>query len=331
MHIFTNKDKPIVEMLTLYGSNGNIGRMLKKSGLINDFNNIANSIGITNWQQIKYHIVNKINDIPLCEICGINKASFGKSRHGNIRAWGYVTCSKACTGIKAGETNTGFNNNTPKSLEKRRNTCLEKYGVDSTMKLESFKSINKAALMTDFGVDNYGKSKECAENNRKRSLIKFANNYMIHGYELIDYPNNGKLKLKHIECGNIFEIEKSRWKYCREYDFIACTKCNDWIGYRSQAERHLTIFIKELYKGIVYNNIRKIIYPYELDIYIPNLQLAFEYNGKYWHKLKPEGYHDMKTKLCERKGIKLVHIDENDYLLNKEAILKMVSDLILLS
>jgi len=50
----------------------------------------------------------------------------------------------------------------------------------------------------------------------------------------------------------------------------------------------------------------------ELDIYIPSLNLAIEYNGIYYHSentgRRDKNYHLNKTKECEKKGIRLIHI-----------------------
>lgn len=53
-----------------------------------------------------------------------------------------------------------------------------------------------------------------------------------------------------------------------------------------------------------------------LDIFIPNLNLAIEYNGIYWHRFDKENpriykeYHQDKFKLCLQNGINLIHIFE---------------------
>ena len=59
----------------------------------------------------------------------------------------------------------------------------------------------------------------------------------------------------------------------------------------------------------------------ELDVVIPELKLAIEYNGLYWHstmypKYKP-GNHIMKTNLCENIGYRLIYVWENDWVDNK--------------
>ena len=53
-------------------------------------------------------------------------------------------------------------------------------------------------------------------------------------------------------------------------------------------------------------NTRRIIAPYELDVYFPNLKIAFEYDGKGWHQNDEID----KTKLCKDKGILLIKLFE---------------------
>jgi very-short-patch-repair endonuclease len=64
----------------------------------------------------------------------------------------------------------------------------------------------------------------------------------------------------------------------------------------------------------IIENSRKIIQPYELDIYIPKKKIAIEFNGLYWHssERKEKDYHYQKYKKCKEKGIKLIQIFEDD-------------------
>ena len=89
----------------------------------------------------------------------------------------------------------------------------------------------------------------------------------------------------------------------------------------SQAEDEIIDFIKNIYKGKILKNDREIIKPKELDIYIPEKNLAIEFDGLYWHsfnqkklKNKFKFKHLKKTKLAEEKGINLLHIFENEWL-----------------
>jgi hypothetical protein len=56
----------------------------------------------------------------------------------------------------------------------------------------------------------------------------------------------------------------------------------------------------------IISNSKSVIPPLELDIYIPEYNLAIEYNGLYSNYFKR--YHYNKSKLCEEKGVRLIHI-----------------------
>jgi len=60
---------------------------------------------------------------------------------------------------------------------------------------------------------------------------------------------------------------------------------------------------------------RDIISPYELDVYLPEYNVAIEFNGTYWHSslFLPNDYHYIKSKLCEEKNIRLIHIWEYEW------------------
>lgn len=95
-----------------------------------------------------------------------------------------------------------------------------------------------------------------------------------------------------------------------------CKKCANTNV--SKPEIETQDFIKELGYEIV-SNTRKIIKPYELDIYIPSLKKAIEFNGDWWHynpknpECRGEEYHQMKTEMCNKIGIDLLHIRETDW------------------
>lgn len=90
----------------------------------------------------------------------------------------------------------------------------------------------------------------------------------------------------------------------------------DWNLNQSKYEDELTNYIKTIYKGEIVENSTSIITPYELDIYIPDKKLAIEFNGSYWHstEYKDKYYHQQKTIACAKKGIKLIHIFEYEWL-----------------
>jgi hypothetical protein len=100
---------------------------------------------------------------------------------------------------------------------------------------------------------------------------------------------------------------------------FGCPKCGQKYD---KTENELKDFIKGLGFDFLENS-RKIIYPFELDIYIPSLKIAIEYDGLYWHceLNKPDDYHLKKTEICEANGIQLIHIFGDEWV-NKKDIVK---------
>lgn len=95
-----------------------------------------------------------------------------------------------------------------------------------------------------------------------------------------------------------------------------CPKCFPRLFNTSKAEKELT----DCFRGSgleVIENSRKIIPPYELDIYFPEKKVAIEYCGLYWHgetaSGKPRNYHRVKMDLCAEKGIRLITVFEDEF------------------
>jgi hypothetical protein len=78
-------------------------------------------------------------------------------------------------------------------------------------------------------------------------------------------------------------------------------------------------------------NTRKIISPYEIDLYLPDYKLGIEYNGAYWHSEeqgKDKQYHITKQKLAEQNNIKLIQIFDFEWENRKEQIKGHLNSLI---
>lgn len=73
-------------------------------------------------------------------------------------------------------------------------------------------------------------------------------------------------------------------------------------------------------------NYRKIIPPFEVDIYIPEQRFAIEFNGVYWHTEEMVGkdYHKKKFDLCAEKGVRLIQVWEDEWTDRRPAVLSML-------
>ena len=78
----------------------------------------------------------------------------------------------------------------------------------------------------------------------------------------------------------------------------------------------LQSFLRSLNFKIETNTFR-IIHNLELDVYLPELNKAIEFNGMWWHYdnknkyVKPKGYHAMKDKYFKEKGVRILFLRED--------------------
>lgn len=107
----------------------------------------------------------------------------------------------------------------------------------------------------------------------------------------------------------------------------------DMSNYSSSVSAEETLFfdeIKKIYDGDIIRNSRQIIPPYEIDIFLPKLNIAIEYNGIYWHSTKHKDchYHQMKYKKCYDNDIDLIHVYSDEWDSSPSSILQHIKNLI---
>lgn len=83
----------------------------------------------------------------------------------------------------------------------------------------------------------------------------------------------------------------------------------------SKAQLEIYEFAKSLSPDAVLSD-RSVISPKELDVWIPSARLGIEYNGLFWHSeqiLSDQNYHQNKLLMCEKVGVKLLSIYEDEW------------------
>ena len=102
-------------------------------------------------------------------------------------------------------------------------------------------------------------------------------------------------------------------------DGSGCQKCAMlFSNYEMELIDYISSIIGE--ENVVRND-RTILNGNELDVYIPSKKVAFEFDGLYWHseiKKPNKKYHLQKTMECEKQGIQLIHIFEDEWVYKKD-------------
>lgn len=96
-------------------------------------------------------------------------------------------------------------------------------------------------------------------------------------------------------------------------------------------------YIKSIYFREIIQDTFKELKTREIDIYLPDIKVGFEFNGIYWHSdeifqkrgyKNAEEYHQEKYNLAKEKGIDLYFIKEEDWLDNKEEVKERIKHII---
>ena len=215
--------------------------------------------------------------------------------------------------------------------DKAKKTLLAKYNVDVPAKSEKIKAKIRKTNQERYGVDYVLQApKVIAQSNHTRRikyfpiLTQLVNNKRIKILSSREeYIDNFYLRFKCMDCGYEWDRNLKQNPLVNSVRSVYCPKCTK---YASKAEKDLLFYIKSLYSGTILANDRKLIKPYELDIYLPEKKLAFEFNGTYWHSdiCKPAKYHIGKTHLCNKKKVRLIHIFEHEWTFNQEKIKSLI-------
>lgn len=101
------------------------------------------------------------------------------------------------------------------------------------------------------------------------------------------------------------------------------------IPWRSRAEIELLEFVRNIDpSGEWTSSDKKIIAPFELDLYSEKRKMAIEYCGLYWHSQiagkKESMYHVNKLKRCAEKGVRLVTVFESDPVEKIKSLIEML-------
>ena len=223
-----------------------------------------------------------------------------KSKQTLIKNWGVDNPNKSSELIL--KRIKSFRNNIDQYKESYKKTSLERYGVEHPWMNSDvhFKTI-------EFFYKDY----------RKRIEEKISSDFKFIGFEKEKSTN---LSFHCNCCNSDFKILTYQFYYRINGGVSICTNCFPISENSSIVQIELYQYILENYKGEIITDYKKVISPYEIDVYLPELKIGFEFNGVWWHsdKFKDNDHHNKKQKISEINGIKLYSIWEDDWNVKRE-------------
>ena len=244
------------------------------------------------------------------------------------------------------------------NMDKNKNTKLERYGDKNYNNRELFKETyskkkpeevqamldkQKQTNLERYGNEYYRNMEKVKETVSKktpsewRKIITKRKETSLQKYEISNpaqshFKNKENFNLKFVLKTFVKNSKFLKDEFCEYFgcDFQAASRFKRRYNLnipnknmRSKTQRRIFDSIRTDDK---LENHRKLIFPLELDIYIPSAKLAIEYNGLLYHSRGydssskanspdfPRDYHLNKTKLCEEQGVQLLHIFEGENL-----------------
>lgn len=276
-------------------------------------------------RQLMYHITKKHKEIT-------QEQYIVKYNFNNIHPTCKCGCGKETEFIRYGEDTSG-NEWFRSYIKGHWDWIVPGYNSHSEVTKELIRNISKQRANKE--IEIYGHQlmhtpevlTKIREKKKEKYIDRLKNEFNViltNSKDLYTHTRSNRIyKFKCIGCNTEWQ-QKTRIPNCQ--------KCNPPSHLEvSNEEKELREYIQSIYKESIMFNNTQIITPYEIDIYLPDINLAIEYNGLYWHsenRGKHETYHLNKTQMCEQHGINLIHIFSDEWINKKEIVKSRLSNIL---
>ena len=225
--------------------------------------------------------------------------------------------------------------------EKAKSTCNEHYGVDFYSQSQECKDKVKTTNIEKYGMF-YTQTQECKNKIKQTNNEKYGYEHTFQVPTVIE-----KARLTNIQKYEVDEAKRKHWStefklnwnnadwiiaQFSNYSLVEICKVHNvsesWLRKNihrlglaeqllgpanqvSSSELEIVKFLQNLGIKKIIQSDRSVLNGKELDILLPDYNLAIEFNGVYWHSEqlgKDRLYHKSKTDICKQQGIQLLHI-----------------------
>lgn len=317
--------KPILyySVNTITKSEELTNRLIRETSILDIYPDVMNSH--------RYHFLkNKMSEIPKCRGC-LNNTSLNFEYHNKVF---YKFCSHICNALDSKIDKEVDKLLTKDWLYKKRivdNLSFEDIGVLAGV---SFQVIIKR--LEKFGIDSSRKTwidnkteEQLLQLNKSRTKTKWNSLYGVDTANKLDdidylYDEYITKKQSAAKIANSLNIlPSSMVRVLKKHKLFDSNR--QYFSTTSHEEIEMYNFIKEYFPSAI-NRYRIVYRSLELDVYIPELKLGFEYNGCFPHCeiRRPNKYHVNKLNYFNEKGIRMVQIWSDDWIFHKDKVQQMI-------
>lgn len=163
-----------------------------------------------------------------------------------------------------------------------------------------------------------GSSQQLSYSNVKKQIEK-------SGYKLLskEYKNHGSMINICCPKGHSYYVKYNNFQQGQR-----CPICWNINNYSRSEKDCLNVVKQFTNENVIENDRTQLVNPktgkyLELDVWIPSLKKAIEFNGEYWHK---NNYKDnVKIEQCKKRDIDLIIIWYNDWMDDKQKVIENIT------
>lgn len=322
---------------------------------------------ISDFRILLFHFIHELNEQPLCEVCGKKPANFKNISHGygrtcsvqcaaHLSAEGLAHVDQAARMVKQKATNlerygVEFPLQRKESREKFKETMIARHGAEYPIQNKDIAKKTKETMLSRYGQEYYfgtKHGKDISSNGMLRyHASQFYKNYYQKKYQTENWKYLEKYLIDVFSDKNALEFYENPEQYLdgrKRKDIATDIKISTHLfnrvlelrnieytakkSARSSFEIEIVNFISSIYSGEIISGDQTLLSgQLEIDIYIPEKNLAIECNGLYWHsdKFRNENYHNKKFEECARKNIQLLQITDKSFRENSSVWKSIIS------
>lgn len=251
-----------------------------------------------------------LDGVPFCQVCKVKARGYFNGLQKScgdascVRTLKSVNGSIACQKNGRSEKQTTWAKAHAKTTLNiaGRATLLKKHGVANAFCIPSIrkKALEGAAIAVELRKEKLAKER----------LDRWQSKFNIN-IKNIELSGNSTIEFSCNDCSihdtKTFYALQHRQKKAN----VSCSTCGSFKSGSIEQAKLFTL-VKQHYCSAEQNN-RKVLAPFEVDIWVPELNLGIEYHGIFWHSAKlisesDRQYHQKKYLLAKEKGIKLIQI-----------------------
>lgn len=282
---------------------------------------------LKNWgvdNPMKSDEIKKLSKLKFQENWGVDHYSktelfIDRLKNHNLEKWGTENPNEL-EDIKEKTKNTNFEKygvaypqQSPIIREKTKQTLLDKFGVDNPTKNSDIKNKARQTTLSRWGVESI----LSLDSIRKKAIDSIKSDEYRMKFQICNHPGylgyeGSSISTFICENGHEFQIKFDNFYHRNLSGVGLCTICNPISNSSSISENEIFSYISSIYGGEIIKSYRDGL---EIDIFLPELKIGFEYNGIFWHsdRYLDKDYHFQKSKYFENRGIRIINIWEDDW------------------